>query len=286
MITKHRFASFTFVALIFGVFLCAGCGSKKPQVSAADQEKIAALNSALKSGVITQQEFDAKMKVINDLQSLDNACSSGALSANECAARRAAILNGPTPSTVAQAEVNQAALSAPADQGSAAPAETTSSLAQVNADASQVGAGGSVYSDPQGSFTVMIAQGWKATPQGQNGARGVQITQGRSWAVVAPFQNVSQPSDVVKSLAGQIQPQYKDFTLGQHGPLKFNGMDAELATFSGMNAQGAQVSMVIMGVAGPGGRMFAVMSSVPQGEEQSSNPAVSAMVQSIRFGGM
>jgi hypothetical protein len=130
-----------------------------------------------------------------------------------------------------------------------------------------------------------VPQGWSATPQGQNGGAGVQMGHNRSWALVAPFSGVNQPGDVVNNVATQIHGQYQNFTLGQHGNLKLNGFDAAVATFSGTNGKGVPVTVVIMGVAGPNGRYYAVMSSVPQGEEQNENPSLSAMVQSIRFAG-
>lgn len=295
MTTKNRFAPFAFAAVIFVAGACAGCGQKKPQVAAADQQKIAALNLALKNGIVTQQEYDAKLKTINDLNALESACSSGVLTAQECATKRAALTSGnPNPADETYGASTAPSAAAPsAPNGSGAP-DTSSGSSQGNPSSSDAAASqsasasagaGDAYSDPQGSFTLTIPQGWKAVPQGQNGEHGVQITQGRSWALVAPFSNVNQPGDVVNNLAGQIQSQYKNFTLGQHGPMKLNGFDAAVAMFSGTNLQGVPVSLVIMGVAAPGGHMFAVMSSVPQGEEQNSNPALSSMVESLRFAG-
>ena len=49
------------------------------------------------------------------------------------------------------------------------------------------GDGGNTYNDPQGAFSIVIPQGWTASPQGDNGAGGVQIAQGASWAVISPF---------------------------------------------------------------------------------------------------
>src|ERR1700691_3247606 len=66
VIMKNKFAALTFATLLLFAAGLAGCGPKKPELSAADQRKIAALNLAFKSGVLTQQEYDAKLKAIND----------------------------------------------------------------------------------------------------------------------------------------------------------------------------------------------------------------------------
>ncbi len=70
MIANHRFAALktvtlTVVLCLFSSVLLAGCGDKKAELSSADQQKVTALNDALKNGVITQSEYDAKLKAIN-----------------------------------------------------------------------------------------------------------------------------------------------------------------------------------------------------------------------------
>jgi hypothetical protein len=70
MIAKYKFhvlrtASLVFTVCILSAAVLTGCGQKKPELSSADQQKITALNDALKNGVVTQQEYDAKLKEIN-----------------------------------------------------------------------------------------------------------------------------------------------------------------------------------------------------------------------------
>lgn len=310
MIMKNKFAALSFATLILFAAGFAGCGQKKPELSAADQKKVAALNLAFKSGVLTQQEYDAKMKAITagaaatssspansgasnaataqKLQALENACTAGVFTPEECASKRAAI-TGSSGSGDGGNGVGQLAPPTTSSQDGASAPDNSGATAQPDSgsgdNGGSQGGAGSAYSDPSGNFTLNVPQGWSATPQGQNGGAGVQMGHNRSWALVAPFSGVNQPGDVVNNVATQIHGQYQNFTLGQHGNLKLNGFDAAVATFSGTNGKGVPVTVVIMGVAGPNGRYYAVMSSVPQGEEQNENPSLSAMVQSIRFAG-
>jgi hypothetical protein len=298
--------------------ISSGCGPKKTELSAADQQKMAALGDALKNGILTQAEYDAKVKELNaaaakqpsaadaqKLQALDAACKSGALSADECATKRAALTGAAEPSAPAAAPATgMAVVSAPADAPVAAPAQSaapmtdnsnsaTSSNPQMSGgnggnssgNSPMASGGGNTYSDPQGAFHVVIPQGWTASPQGDNGAGGVQIVQGTSWAVISPFANAKQPSDVVISMEGQLQRQYKNMAIGNHGPAKFQGkLDMAYARYTGINPQGAAVTVVIIGIASPDGRFFLVMSSIPQNDTQGANTAMTGMVQSLHFG--
>jgi hypothetical protein len=69
MIANHKFQALRVASLALAVCVLAtavltGCGEKKPELSSADQQKITALNDALKNGIVTQQEYDAKLKEI------------------------------------------------------------------------------------------------------------------------------------------------------------------------------------------------------------------------------
>jgi hypothetical protein len=347
MIMKRGFLALTFALIFIVAGILSGCGPKKTELSAADQQKLAALGDARKNGILTQTEYDAKVKELNaaaasassaagkpassaadaqKLQALESACKSGVLSPDECAAKRAALTGASSASDSGQGVApasGLAVVSAPTDAPAAAPSADNSGNAQpasaanagnaVNdsSNASMAGggsapnnpqmsgnggnasnnapmaaSGGNTYNDPQGAFSIVIPQGWTASPQGDNGAGGVQIAQGASWAVISPFANVKQPSDVVINIAGQLQTQYKNMTIGQHGPSKFNGhLDMAFAMYTGINPKGAAVSIVIIGIAAPAGRYFAVMSSIPQSDTQGANRAMSAMVQSLHFAG-
>ena len=317
MIMTRKFRAVAFAAVFIFASISSGCG-KKTELSAADQQKLAALNDARKNGILTQAEYDAKVKDLNaaasasaaagkqssaasaadaqKLQALETACKSGVLSPEECAAKRAALTGAaPVPDATQQALItapadapaaalNAASGSAPMPDNSggaqAGNAGNSSSAAPMTANS------GTTYNDPQGAFSITVPQGWTATPQGDNGAGGVQISQGANWAMIAPFANVKQPSDVIINLERQFQRQYKNFTIGQHGPSKFNGhLDMAYAMYSGVNQKGVSVSMVILGIAAPQGRFFAVLSSVPQPDTQGANQAFSSIVQSLHFTG-
>ena len=109
MIIKRGLFALVFIA----AGILSGCGPKKSELSAADQQKLAALGDARKNGILTQTEYDAEgEKELNaaassssatgkpalsaadaqKLQALEAACKSGVLSPDECAAKRAALL--------------------------------------------------------------------------------------------------------------------------------------------------------------------------------------------------
>lgn len=62
---KHKFAALTFAAFLFAVGISKGYGQEQPLRSAADRQKIEALDDAYKNGVLTQQEYDAKLRELN-----------------------------------------------------------------------------------------------------------------------------------------------------------------------------------------------------------------------------
>jgi hypothetical protein len=286
MITKHRFALLA-ATLVLAAGLSVGCGTTPPKLSEGDQQKIAALDLALKNGILTQQEHDAKIKEIygaaasgkpspantssasdaEKLQALDRACSTGALTPEECAQKRAEI-TGASSSTDSMTSPSQAP--PVADAFSVPP---------------QQNANGSVYNDPRGSFSVAIPDGWTAAPQGENGATGVMITQGTSYAVVAPWATASQPSDIVVNLANQFQTKYQNFAMSQHGPSTLNGLDMAFGKFTGIDPKGAPVAMVIIGIAAPGGHFFMLLSSVHESDVQATGPALNTILQSLHFAG-
>jgi hypothetical protein len=331
MSRKWGFWRLTFAFTFIAAGVLSGCGPKKTELSAADQQKLAALGDARKNGILTQVEYDAKVKELNGaagkqsataaadaqkLQALDSACKSGVLSPDECATKRAALTGSSPASDSGQGAVpatGLAVISAPADAPSAPPSSDVSASAQsgnaamsanvasapgnppmtAGNDGSRANngqmrnAGGNPYNDPQGAFSIVVPQGWTANPQGDNGAGGVQIAQGTSWAVISPFGNVKQPSDVVISVEGQLRTQYKNLTIGNHGPSKFQGkLDMAFAMYTGINPTGVPVTVVVIGIASPDGRYFLVMSSIPQNDTQGANQAMTAMVQSLHFGGV
>ena len=119
------------------------------------------------------------------------------------------------------------------------------------------------------------------------GASGVQISQGKSWAFVAPYSgNANQPSDVVRGVAEHVESEYQNFTMTQNEPTKFNGLDIALGHFTGIDRDGIPISLVVVGIAAPGGRYFVASSSVSQSEvETLVGRELTKMLNSLRFAG-
>ncbi len=156
---------------------------------------------------------------------------------------------------------------------------------------------GTLYKDAHGAFSIMIPQGWTARPNvgcyGPNknncpeNAAGVNIqSPGRSWAFLAPFSgDARQPADVVKNVAAHLSTKYQDFRVLQNDPDRLNGLDIAIGHFTGIDQDGEGVSLVVIGIAAPGGRFFVAESSVPQSELQAATPALSAMPGTLWFAG-
>ena len=61
---KHKFAAFVVAAVLLTAGILTGHG-RQQQPSAADQEKIEALNEAYRSGLLTREEYEAKLQQLN-----------------------------------------------------------------------------------------------------------------------------------------------------------------------------------------------------------------------------
>jgi hypothetical protein len=156
---------------------------------------------------------------------------------------------------------------------------------------------GTLYKDAHSAFSIMIPEGWTARPNvgcyGPNknncpeNAAGVNIqSPGRSWAFLAPFSgDARQPTDVVKNVAAHLSTKYQNFQVLQNDPDKLNGLDIAIGHFTGIDQDGEGVSLVVIGIAAPGGRFFVAESSVPQSELQAATPALSAMPATLWFAG-
>jgi len=146
---------------------------------------------------------------------------------------------------------------------------------------------GNVYSDPQGMFSLAVPEGWKAIPEGNNGDKGVMVAQsstGYTMALFGPYNGASQPSDIVTDYENQFGNQLRNFTVGRHGDMSFNGYAAASAVCTGTNSDGVPLTIVIIGVAGPDGHFFRLISRVAQAEQRAQNPVFYALMQSIHFG--
>src|SRR5262249_39661180 len=139
----------------------------------------------------------------------------------------------------------------------AAPSRNESRLAQPDshsAPANESGSGG-VYQDPQGYFSVNVAPGWAAKTQSgcygpsdrcPSGATGVNLFQGKNFAFIAPFSvQASQPSDVVRIVAGEYQSEFRNFRMVQNEPSQLDGLDVALGTFTGIDPNGVSATLYV-----------------------------------------
>ncbi|HUJ33218.1 MAG TPA: hypothetical protein VLY23_18195 [Candidatus Acidoferrum sp.] len=62
---KHKFAAFAFAVFLASAAMPTAYGRQEPQRSAADQQRIDALNDAYRNGLLTQDEYQAKLRELN-----------------------------------------------------------------------------------------------------------------------------------------------------------------------------------------------------------------------------
>jgi hypothetical protein len=281
------------------------------QDSGGNAQKLKALESACSSGVLSPEECAAKRAALTrggsssnssgidaQLRVLKRACDAGVFTPQECQAKLAALSEGGS-NGGANGASNRGSNNNPNVMQSNDPnlpsAQVDPQRARRNdADPEQTTGGGNVYKDAHGAFSVMIPEGWNAkSNQGCYGsaencprnASGVNIqSPGRSWAFVAPFSgDARRPTDVVRAVADNIRSDYQNFQMLQNDPDKLNGLDIAIGHFTGVEQDGVGVSLVIIGIAAPGGRYFVAESSVPQNEIQQAGPALSSMPGTLRF---
>jgi hypothetical protein len=90
----------------------------------------------------------------------------------------------------------------------------------------------------------------------------------------------------VIGVAQHVESDYQNFTMTQNEPTKFNGLDIALGHFTGIDEKGTPVSLVVVGIAAPGGRYFVASSSVAQSEAQTLvGRELTKMLNSLRFAG-
>jgi hypothetical protein len=289
-----------------------GAPARPDQDSAGNAQKLKALESACSAGVLTPDECAAKRATLTKagrasgssgdpakLQALQRACDAGVFTPQECAAKRAALTGGGSvggvnsgPSTGPTSDPNVWQSN---DPNAAPPQSAGQNTWRNDPGEGQSGGGGNLYNDTHGAFSLMIPQGWSAKPKrGCYGpdehcprdASGVNIqSPGRSWAFVAPFSgNATRPTDVVNAVAGHIRSEYQNLQMLQNDPDKLNGLDIAIGHFTAVE-NGEGVSLVVIGIAAPGGRFYVAESSVPQSEIQTATPALSSMPGTLRFAG-
>jgi hypothetical protein len=286
--------------------------SNQASSSAGNAQKLKALENACASGVLTPEECAAKRAALKkagsgsgssgnktQLQALQRACDAGVFTPAECQAKRAALTGAGSDANSTSGSNSNANAGSNVYQSNdptPPPAQSDRQKAwqdRFNPEPPNAGSG-NLYKDAHGAFSVMVPQGWTAKPNrgcyGPDGncpanAAGVNLqSQGRSWAFIAPFSgDARQPTDVVKSVGEHIRTEYRNFEVLQNDPDKLNGLDIAIGHFAGIDEDGEGVSLVVIGIAAPGGRFFVAESSVPQSELQTAGPALSAVPRTLRF---
>jgi hypothetical protein len=273
--------------------------------SGVDQQKLRALEDACSSGVLTPDECKAKraalMAIANSsnsdssansaannpkLQALEKACKAGVFTPEECETKRAALISSGSRGGQGVQGNSPAFESAMRNQD--APPHSLNLNQQDNGE-------GTLYSDPQGVFTLMIPQGWKAEtkhgcygPSGNcpKNATGVNVypVQGKTWAFIAVFSGrAKSPTDLVSMVAGEYDSEYRDFKLFQNEPSKYKGLDVAFGTFTATDQNGAPISLTAIGIAAPNGRLYVVSSYVPQADLKTDGAVVESILNTLKF---
>lgn len=179
---------------------------------------------------------------------LQQACTAGALSADECQQRMAA-LNNPQPSN---------------------PGASTS-------------AGGKAYRDPQGRFSMTIPAGWAIDPSAQN----LKITKGDAWANFNTEYQTGGPLAVAQSTAQKMEQFMTDpkvlnqgnFTSGGKYPAAGITLGCTIATKTGP----AHRIMLFEAIAAGSDNYVVLTSSADYDSGRPLNADIAQAAESIRF---
>ena len=142
------------------------------------------------------------------------------------------------------------------------------------------GSGSTVYSDPQGRYSLAIPPGWNTASD--NGS--LTLSSGESWVTVATGSG-AQPGDVNRQIVGQIQAQYKSFQVLNEGDFQNNGHPAHGTNATGINAKGVRVSVLVLSIGAGSGNYLILISSAPDAQVQQINGTVMQIAQSVKFAG-
>jgi hypothetical protein len=93
---KHKFAVLIFTAFLFAIMISTSAGQQpqRPRQQANWQKQIDALNDAFKNGLMTQAEYDAKLKWLKTAAALQDAFNNGLLTPREYEAKLLALSGG------------------------------------------------------------------------------------------------------------------------------------------------------------------------------------------------
>jgi hypothetical protein len=191
------------------------------------------------------------------LAALQKACAVGVFTPQECAQRRAALMN---------------------QSGAGAPS-TMSSEANMGGGGMQASQP-NVFRDPDGRFSAPVPAGWNTSDN--NGT--VQFSSGPAWVMLVPSPATS-PDQGATDFINQIRGQYRSLDEAQSGRPTIGGHAAVYAVFRGVNGKGEQVALMVAGIQAPGNHVLVFISSAPQAQIDSFGTQFSNTLNGIRFAG-
>ncbi len=225
------------------------------------------------------------------LAALQRACSSQALTKEECDQRIAAMNSQPQQfqhQWVQDSQQQQPPQQPQSDQQSG---QTTSN--DPNWTPGGGGGGGArassgVFRDNQGRYSLTIPQGWSAQTANDNSG-ALQLSRGQAWATVTWVQGTgddsSRPAQITHAILQDMQSQYQDAKLLGEGDFQSNGHPAHGANASGVDSHGVRVSVAVITVQVSGMNFLSIVCSNPDSESEQVSNQIKKMLDSVRFGG-
>lgn len=102
----------------------------------------------------------------------------------------------------------------------------------------------SVYHDAKERFSIMVPAGWKARGMGDS----VQIVREDSYVSVLVFDHTDDVNALLDQLSQQMGKKWKRFEPAGRGDLRLAGNKASIASFKGVNAEGAEAELKLSGI--------------------------------------
>ncbi len=242
------------VAALFALVVILLCQSLLADALADLQQKLKALESAHKAGILTDEEYARKKGELEarlqaaaprKLQALEDAHQAGILSDEEYARKKAELI------------------------GQQAPVKSGSNLAW--------------YKDPGGGFQFQHPLDWnaKSFPQGQG--QGVTLERGKAAISVMLFPGETANQELLESLVGQVRGQWQNYRELQRGKQKIGSQTAPTVEITGINPQGVQSHLQIAATTF-GGTGYVFLMSAPEDEFADTKPAWEILTNSFRVG--
>jgi uncharacterized protein len=206
------------------------------------------------------------------MAAIDNACAHGLFTPEECARKKGVLLSKEEQREEAAQKI-----------GIHVAGRNLASREEANA--------GEVYRDPQGRFTVHVPKGWSATPEGENGAAGVQLRLGSSFVDIMPAQGATTASEVVLRQEERVALQSHSERKPPFGPLGLvqifgHGLEVTYDQFKGSTAQGGPTQSSIAGIsdiAGTGRHLLLMVSSISAEQSDFAGAEIVQIAQTVRF---